>query len=319
VTLLAHAKWFVEPDGTYPADQGFLAEPLTLGLVVSAAGMTVLWVLATRRWPAAPLALGHLVDRVPRLLATTLGVSLAALAAERKLLSPGVALGGSPPEAALATFELLVAAWLIVGAGLRGAAFALAGLIAVAALAIGPVPVLESGVVVGIALYLALAREAGARGHREGARALRVTLGASLVVVAFTEKLTGPAVTQAVIHEHPSLNVLAAAGLPFGDLRFVAFAGAAEVFLGLVIMSGAGAQMIALAALFPFAATVAVFGVPELVGHLPIYGALCALAITGSTAATGAQPPPYRAADGPATDLTHRDAKLPARSRPRSR
>jgi hypothetical protein len=282
VTPIAHARWFVGRDGSYPSDWGFVAEPLTLGLVASAAAMAGAWVLATRRRPRAPLPLGRLAGSVPRLLATSLGVSLAALAATGRLLSPGVALGDSAPHTALAAFELLVGAWLIVGARLRAAAAALAGLIAGAALVVGPLPVLESGVVAGIALYLAQAPGSNAEGRRRAARALRLALGGSLVLVAFTEKLAGPALTQAVIHEHPTLNVIAAAGLPFGDLRFVGLAGAAEVFLGLVIASGAGMQLIALGALIPFVATVGVFGLPELVGHLPIYGALCALAIMAS-------------------------------------
>jgi hypothetical protein len=282
VTPTAHARWFVDRDETYPSDWGFFAEPLTLVLVASAAGMAAVWVLATRRRPPAPLPLGRLAGGVPRLLAVTLGVSLGALAATGKLLSPAVTLEDSAPHTALAAFELLVGAWLVLGVRLRGAALALAGLIAAAAFVVGPLPVLESGVVAGIALYLAQAPGDDAGGRRRAARALRVALGGSLVLVAFTEKLTGPALTQAVIHEHPSLNVLAAAGLPFGDLRFVGLAGAAEIFLGLVIASGAGSQLIALGALIPFVATVGVFGLPELVGHLPIYGALCALAITAS-------------------------------------
>ena len=287
MTPIAHAKWFVDRNGTYPGDHGFLAEPLTLGLVATAVAMAALWVLATRRWPVAPVPLAGLADRTPRLLATTLGISLAALAADGKLLSPGLAIGGSELGAVLATIQLLVAAWLIVGPRLRGSAFALAGLVAAVAAVAGPLPVLESGVVVGVALYLVLALPGGVRERLHATSALRLALGGSLIVVAFTEKLTAPALTEAVLNDHPSLNLIAAAGLPLGDTSFVAVTGATEVFLGLVIMSGAGSQLIALAALVPFAATVAVFGVPELVGHLPIYGALGALAIGGSRTAAG--------------------------------
>jgi hypothetical protein len=287
VTPAAHARWFADVGGAQPAESGFLAEPLTLGMVVSATAMAVAWIAATRRLSAAPLPLGRFADKVPRLLAATLGLSLVALAASGRLLSPGEPLADSPSHAALAAFEAFVGAWLIVGVRLRSAAIAVAVLIAATVLVSGPLHVLESGVVAGIAAYLALAPAGDPRACRNGLRALRLALGGSLVVVAFTEKLAEPALTQAVLDERPSLNLIAAAGLQFGDLRFVGLAGAAEVFLGLAIASGAGAQLIALGALVPFTATVAVFGAPELIGHLPIYGALCALAITASERASG--------------------------------
>jgi hypothetical protein len=146
--------------------------------------------------------------------------------------------------------------------------------------------VLESGHVVGIALYLGLTSAPAGSGNpsrvtgtRSGARALGITLGVSLVVLAFTEKLGSPGVAAALLDRYSSLDVIDVVGV--SEATFIRLVGAAEVLLGLLLVSGAASELVALAAAVPFLATVPVFGVIELVGHLPIYGALLALAADG--------------------------------------
>jgi hypothetical protein len=144
--------------------------------------------------------------------------------------------------------------------------------------------VLESGQVVGIALYLGLtAASVGSdkrvriTGTSSGARALGLALGVTLVVAAFTEKLGSPGVTAALLDSDPSLNLLGA--LSVGETTFIRLVGTAELLLGLLLVTGAAPELAALAAGLPFLATVPVFGVTELVGHLPVYVALLALAV----------------------------------------
>jgi len=97
------------------------------------------------------------------------------------------------------------------------------------------------------------------------------------VVVAFTEKLGGPGVTAALLDGYPSLDVLGA--LSVSEATFIRLAGTAEVLLGLLLITAAAPELVALTAAVPFLATVPVFGVTELVGHLPVYVALLALAV----------------------------------------
>ena len=111
---------------------------------------------------------------------------------------------------------------------------------------------------------------------------LRVGAGVALIVVAFAEKLANPEMALAFLAEHPDFNVAALVGLPMGDLEFVRLAGAIEVLFGLLLISGALPQAIVLIAGIPFNATLWFFGTDELLGHLPVYGAMLVLLVYGS-------------------------------------
>jgi hypothetical protein len=68
------------------------------------------------------------------------------------------------------------------------------------------------------------------------------------------------------------------------DLGFIRTAGAIEVLFGLLLISGALPQAIVLIAGIPFNATLWFFGATELIGHLPVYGAMLVLRVYGSDA-----------------------------------
>jgi hypothetical protein len=82
--------------------------------------------------------------------------------------------------------------------------------------------------------------------------------------------------------DHPELNVAQQVGIHMSDLEFARAAGAVEVLFGLLLISGALPQAIVLIAGIPFNATLWFFGANELMGHLPIYGAMLALLVYGS-------------------------------------
>jgi hypothetical protein len=71
-------------------------------------------------------------------------------------------------------------------------------------------------------------------------------------------------------------------GLGWSDLTFTRVAGAIEVLFGLLVMSGRLPQLCVVAAGIPFNATLWFFGTTELVGHLPVYGAMLTLLVLGS-------------------------------------
>ena len=66
------------------------------------------------------------------------------------------------------------------------------------------------------------------------------------------------------------------------DLSSRAWPGAIEVLFGLLLICGALPQAIVLIAGIPFNATLWFFGNTELVGHLPVYGAMLVLLVYGS-------------------------------------
>ena len=160
---------------------------------------------------------------------------------------------------------------------------------------VGPVP--QRADLLGLAVLRPLHRRGPLVGRRRDRRArrarrwstsakaiwaLRVGAGVALIVVAFAEKLANPAMALDFLAEHPDFNVAALVGLPLGDLEFVRLAGAIEVLFGLLLISGALPQAIVLIAGIPFNATLWFFGTDELLGHLPVYGAMLVLLVYGS-------------------------------------
>ena len=107
----------------------------------------------------------------------------------------------------------------------------------------------------------------------------------SLLVLALVE-LAEPAMGVAMLEQQPVLNLLAPMGV--SAEQFVLFAGCAELLFALLVLSGATPQVVALVAAVPLTSSLALFGVPELVGHLPVYGVLLTLLVLGSRRDTSA-------------------------------
>jgi hypothetical protein len=118
--------------------------------------------------------------------------------------------------------------------------------------------------------------------HARAIWSLRVAAGLALIVVAFAEKLATPDLALQFLVDHPQLNVAQQLGLGMSDLEFARLAGGIEVLFGLLLISGALPQACVLIAGIPFNATLWFFGANELMGHLPIYGAMLALLVYGS-------------------------------------
>jgi hypothetical protein len=286
--FFAHAKWFIDSSQHHQTDWGFFFDAYTLAVLAPAVVVAGLWYVVgprlRRGWLPVLAPIGRLAPWTPRLLAGGLGLALVTLAVTGRLLGPGTVAESVPGGLGLTLAQGAVGAWLVLGRRLKAAAGVLGLLCLASAVLAGPMIVLESGQVVGLALYLGLARApvgsgkpARLIGTSSGARALGVALGVSLVVVAFTEKLGSPGVTAALLDSYPSLDVPGALGV--GEANLIRLVGAAEVLLGLLLVTGAAPELVALAAGLPFLATVPVFGVTELVGHIPIYVALFALAV----------------------------------------
>ncbi len=107
-------------------------------------------------------------------------------------------------------------------------------------------------------------------------------MGGALVILAFTEKLIRPDLALAFLDDFPFFNLLDAIGLGVSDLDFVRIAGAIELLFGILVISGRLPQLAVIVAGIPFNATLLFLGASELVGHLPIYGAMLALLVYGS-------------------------------------
>jgi hypothetical protein len=196
----------------------------------------------------------------------------------------------------LGILEGLVGVWLIAGWKVRPAAWLLVVAGPLGMLGYGVIPILERADLLAIGLFLALLPPDDARpGGRividpeqvRGALfALRLLTGGTLVLLAYTEKLARPELSLAFLDRYPAFNLLqvvgGTVGIEVGDLAFVRFAAGVEILFGLLLISGALPQLTVLAAGIPFNATLFFLGATELIGHLPIYGAMLALLVYGS-------------------------------------
>jgi hypothetical protein len=291
--MLGHESWFT--NARPPFDWGFAVQPMTLLGIALAVGIALLWRIVGGRLsrPELPFLepLGRLSPWVPRLLAIHAGVSLLALAARYDYFAPSLHLSSTPFGATLAIAEGALGVWLITGVRIRPAAFAVVVGGPLGMFAYGVVPILERMDLLGIALFLVLL-EPGP--DRMGAAsidpervvratfALRALVGGALILLAFTEKLINPQLALAFLDRYPAFNLAKTLGFQVPDLTFIRVAGAIELLFGLLILSSRLPQLVVIVAGIPFNATLFFLGSAELIGHLPIYGAMLALLIYGS-------------------------------------
>ena len=291
--ILPHETWFT--DVRPPYDWSFALEPTSLAIIGVAAAVAVAWRLVARRLrsPELPFLepLGRLSPWIPRLLGIHAGVSLLAQAARGTFLAPALPLPDSPLGAAVAIAEGVLGVWLIAGFRIRPAALVLAAAGPLGMPFYGIVPILERVDLLGIAVFLAMLPPADTPGGAVQASpdrlarallALRLAAGGALVILAFTEKLARPDLALAFLDEFPAFNILRVVGLRIDDVLFVRVAGGVELLFGLLLISGALPQIAVIAAGIPFNATLFFLGTEELIGHLPIYGAMLALLVYGS-------------------------------------
>ena len=293
---LAHEYWFV--DRVPPKDWSFLTEARTLLLLAAALALTLLVRLAARFWPGADVPLlARLVPWMPFAVRMHLGISLAGLLSGGWFLSPAMELDHDLSGWLFGILMALTAILLVVGWSVRVAAALL--------VAAGPLGMLEYGFeavlhrvdLLGLAVFLLLAGPGRWSADHELGRvreprpldlaravwALKVAVGVALIAVAVSEKLANPELAREFTGGGVvDLNVAEALGLPVGDTEFIRIAGAIEVFFGLLLISGALPQLVVLAAGIPFNATLYFFGTTELIGHLPVYGAMLVLLVFGS-------------------------------------
>jgi hypothetical protein len=308
---LAHEAWF--DTARYASDWAFATAPLTLALLAAAVLLTLAVRAIARAWPGIDVpALGRLAPYMPFAIRLHLAVSLVGLLSMGAYMAPSMPLAADAAGIALGAVMVVVAISMATGWHARwGAALLLAA---------GPLGMLEFGFhavlqrvdLLGLAIFVLCTGagrwsadfEQGRTGEMtlpsaaQAIWALRVAAGAALIVVAFSEKLAFPDMAVAFLGNHPELNVAQQVGIDMSAAEFARLAGAIEVLFGLLLISGALSQACVLIAGVPFNATLWFFGAEELMGHLPIYGAMLVLLVFGSDPAlrpgVSALRPPFR-------------------------
>lgn len=298
----AHEKWFF-PSERFPTQLGSAFGSPNVWFVIAPVLVTL---LAAWAWRArgergflpGPEALGADAVRrsafygiLPAIVAIHVAVPLIVGGVQGTLFAPNVVLTGAWPYL-FGLIQIGVALSLFYGGFARAAALTLVGCWLLGLVAVGVEPMLEAFHVLGFAAFFFLAGrgpiaidrllfrrfEPSPRAMSYALPALRIAVGAGLVVLAFTEKLANLPLALAFLQEHP-INVPAALGLPVSDALFILTAGAVELMVGLFLIFGLFGREVILLAWLPFNLTLSVFGWVELVGHLPIYGAMAALLV----------------------------------------
>jgi hypothetical protein len=292
---IAHELWFEHEE--HAADWSFASETLTLALLLGAVIVTLIVRVLARAHPGVDVPfLGRMAPWMPFVVRIHLAVSLVGLLSLGVYLSPAMDLQADVAGILLGAVMVLVAIGMATGWHAREAAWLLVAAGPLGMLEFGVWPVLQRVDVLGLAFFVLLAgpgrwsadhelgrvREATVDELARAVWALRMGAGLALIVVAFAEKLANPDLAVAFLADHPELNVAQQVGIGMSDLEFARAAGGIEVLFGLLLISGALPQAIVLIAGVPFNATLWFFGTNELLGHLPVYGAMLVLLVYGS-------------------------------------
>lgn len=301
-TASAHEKWFYDgPHHPLRWDLFFQPQPLafagaTLALFI---GAVILWRLRGHRdFIPGPEILGATDESrmkfycwVPAILGLHLAVPLLIYGVQGQIFSPNLHLP-SPWPYWLGLIQTGLALAFFYGGMTRPAAVILALLWLTGIGVLGIEPMLENIHYLGYAGFFYLAGRGPYSIDRllfpklEPSRAqtkfalipLRIGIGLSLAIVAFTEKLANLPLAESFLQQQP-LNFTAWLGIPMSDRTFALCAGSVEVLVGLMIMFAVFPRTIILIAWVPINQSLTVFNWAELVGHLPFYGAFAVLLI----------------------------------------
>lgn len=306
--LVLHERWFTD-EMRFPVQFGDWLAPHSLIPIATAASVTllatVLWKRGKRRnIVPGPMELGiqgdsyqRLLSWMPLVIGVHMGVTLLVSGVSMQLFVPNLVMPTNLLGGLLGLIEIAVALSFVYGALTRFAAIALAIAWLTGAILFGPLRLLEHTEILGVAFFLyATGRGAFAfdtaleRLHRPVAKllpyavpVLRISLGFSIALVAFTEKLWNLPMGLSFLAAH-HFNFFPAMGLPgIDDTQFLLMAGTVELTVGLLLMSGAYVRLVILVTLLPFNLTLPFLGWRELVGHLPTYGIMALLLIWGDS------------------------------------
>ena len=293
VGVLAHVKWFTDPR-QHPTQYGLLLSGPVIAAFLLAIGAVGIAYLIQHRVPEpkAVRSLERYAKTGPLALRMALGVALLAAAAANWLFVPALALDQDALGVTLRALEAACGLLFLAGLFTRYAAIVLALLGVVAMVPFSVESILEQVHILGIAVFLFIAgpgtvsldarrRADRSLDHEKAPDAainlLRIAMGFGIGYGALTEKLLNPPLAQALLDQIPYLNVLRPLGV--GDPVFIWLAGATELVIGVVILSGQITRPVMAVGFGLFTITLIVFGLPELIGHLPYLGIMLTLFI----------------------------------------
>ena len=293
IGVLAHVKWFTDPR-LHPTQYERLASvPVIAAFLLAIGSVGVAYVIQHRvPEPRVVRSLERYAKTGPLALRIALGLALIAAAAANWLFVPSLVLEQDGLGLALRAVEAACGLLILVGLFTRYTAMVLALLGVVAMVPFSIESILEQIHILGIAVFLfmvgpgAVSFDARRQAHRSlddkkapaaAINLLRIAMGFGIAYGALTEKLLNPPLAQALLNQSPFLNVLRPLGV--SDPVFIWLAGLTELVIGVVILSGQITRPVMAVGFVLFTVTLIVFGLPELIGHLPYLGIMLTLFI----------------------------------------
>ena len=306
-TAAAHERWFVEGEHPPTAWSHFWSLPVVLAVVSACGVVALLWwaqrALGDPLWPR-PRFFQRLEPAAAAILGVQTAITMIYAATQLTLFVPNIELPRSVTGVTLAGLAIVAGFSFITGVLTRAGALVTVALV-LAAFAYAPADqVAEHVIFVGIALYLVAVGRGVVRfdGHEEdrslltdrllphALTILRLCAGASIVILAFTEKLLNVELGVAFLREYPEFNVARELGFDwFTDERFVYAAGIVEATAGAALLCGFLPRVVILGLWVPFNIGIAFLPPTELIGHLPILSTMYVLLVRGTE---GIPPPP---------------------------
>ncbi len=310
----AHERWFVDNPNNYSLDFGLLFSWQVLSAVLIGATVTMLAALLDRRyrtWKRArnpklenvlvgisEVRLRRVYSYLPLLLAIHTAVPLLVSGFQLQLFAPNLKMEPNLLSGMVALAEVMIALALVYGVFTEYAAFGLivlyfSGFVLSPLIHIPALLLPEHCQFVGIALFLIIMRRGpfsadallGRRAHPDprlvayAVPILRWSVGLSIIILAFSEKLLNPTLAQAFLTQKINFNL--GSGLGISNDLFIFFAGVGEFVFGCLLISGALPRLVIIGLWIPFNLTLPYLGWTELAGHLPIYAVMLILLLIG--------------------------------------
>lgn len=310
LTAFAHEKWFVSE---IPAGSGvpaFFTEwsGIKMWMIAGAVGAFAIACLihnalsGKRIEKNARSFFASYKGWVAPIMRGSLGLLLVGAAYDRVFMAPDLSLQGLPGMLgqALVYVQLLIGLLLALGIVVR-----FASLLGIIVLAISfmyfPLYSLMSYVAfLGLFLYLAMLGDASLPNtHRlklfpglqklvhaqhwepYALPLLRIIFGICFISEGVYFKVIEPRYTLELVQQY-GLNFMPMLGMTgFSDAMFVFSAGLTEVLLGVLLLVGILPRLVALFIMGMFTLTTFIFGMPEILGHLPLYAGLFAILVFG--------------------------------------
>lgn len=252
--FLAHLKWFESGEGLTPetlmAGQWWFVIFFVLGGVLA---LLAIDHFTVRQNKLIGTKLTKLHPYVPTAVGVTIGLSLIFHSLNGVLFAPNIPVSMATWRLA----EFVIGGLLVVGLKVRWAAYGLLALFIISLIFVPAISLLEHLEYIGAAVFLVVM--ASGRGtldyllqmpqkaikeyEAKALQFLQVTVGISLIILAFSEKLSNLALADKFLQTH-QWNLLAIVGA--SNHQFIIFAGACELIFGIALVLNIAPRLVIL-------------------------------------------------------------------------